>query len=122
HSLSPERLLNMVIHLELENFSVLRYEAESTARYLRKRGINQQVENELVRFFRKMAAVAYLHGRDFPRYSETCLTKIRNLIDAAEKQPQILLFFDFESWLESKVKSKKLKDVYKISEENLIGD
>lgn len=98
------RMLNMVIHAELGNLTVLKYEADSTARYLKKRGKLHRLETILIRMFRRLArsSMATVDVRVKHKLYRSFREEL-NEIYSDEYENKTLIFFDFRAWLDSKV-------------------
>ncbi len=98
------RMLNMVIHAELGNLTVLKYEADSTARYLKKRGKMHRLETILIRMFRRLARSSM--ATVDVRVKRKILRSFRGELEeiySDEYEKKTLIFFDFRAWLDSKI-------------------
>ena len=94
------RILNLVIHYELENYDFIEYIIKSLSRYLSKQERKQDMEFLFVRTIRKLAK------------NPTQMEK-NQLFESMKKQMKVLLedkhervvleYFDLFSWVESKI-------------------
>ncbi|MEL6805922.1 MAG: hypothetical protein AAFO91_19315, partial [Bacteroidota bacterium] len=100
------RMLNMVIHAELGNLTVLKYEADSTARFLKKRAKMHRLESILIRMFRRLArsSMATVNVRAKNKILRTFRDEL-SVIYADEYERKTLIFFDFRAWLDGKIKN-----------------
>ena len=102
------RIFNLVIHYELNNIDLLHYIIKSTQRYLGKQQQQYKVEKLLVEFFKKAIK---------PNLSEQTASLFANLHDelrqlfSDESQRVILEYFDFSSWIKSKVEGKSFQEM-----------
>ena len=99
-------ILNMIVHYELKNFELLEYLIKSTYRRLRKQKILSEFEQELLQFLRKTPAIVSTSELN-DVLSET-KNVITNLNDDKHSE-----YFDFKSWLESKITGKQFSDIVK---------
>jgi len=105
---SMARILNLIIHYELNNRELLVYIIKSTYRYLYKRNKIHKTEAAILGFLKKLTKVfdeenlienfAILHRK---------LTSLKN--DPYEKIA--LGYFDIISWLESKIYKRNFSDI-----------
>jgi len=101
---SAAKLLEMVIHYELGNASLLEYSVRSMYRYLAKRERLGKVEQIVLRFLRKASRV--ISPRELRRYFVQLHHQLQ-LIQAPNEHT-ILDLFDFQLWLESKLSNQPL--------------
>ncbi len=97
---SLARMLNLIIHYEMENIVLLESLIKNTYRYLRRKNQVYEFEKTLLQFFQQVvkgndrASVAAAH--------EGLKTAIEEI--AGKPSEKILLeYFDFTSWIESKI-------------------
>ncbi len=103
------KILNLLIHYELNNYDLLEYEVMSTYRYMKKRKHSFQFENLFIDFIRKK----------LPNINseKKLISELENLKLKLEKiandpfENRALNAFDLISWLDSKVKGKTFSEV-----------
>jgi hypothetical protein len=95
------RLLNLILHMEKQNFMVLRYYVDSTRRYMKKvRGI-QTHEKMLLAFFIKAGRLPL---SDLPEVFRELRDKLFP-VDGEPLVPETFFgFIDFRAWIEGKLK------------------
>ncbi|MCB9068822.1 MAG: hypothetical protein H6629_13555 [Calditrichae bacterium] len=93
--LSYAHFLRLIIHFELENFTVLKYSVESTRRFLKKKRDLHEFERQLLRFFSKASLAEPASLPDLIRQLQT------SLFDGTDpaRQQSVLDYLDFEQWL-----------------------
>lgn len=94
------QLLNMLIHYELGNITVLRYAVASCRRFLRKKRPLQPFERELLNLFARLSITPQAKHRDL-------FTRVHHKLFAQEKPPELvqaLDYLDFEAWLAEKAR------------------
>ena len=101
------RLLNLIIHLELENYEYLDYVVKSTTRYIKKTERDYSVEHILIKYIRKLI-----------KHSDTETSKViykemyeefsQLLINHDERV--ILEYMDIKSWIYSKYSDCSMKE------------
>lgn len=103
-------LLSLITHLELNNMELLRYSVNNTYRFLSKRRVLYKTEREVLEFLKK-SPVLITKGRlaEGLRNLKERLTDITR--DPYEKIA--LDYFDFISWIESKLGQKTFADIVK---------
>lgn len=104
------RILNLLIHFELENYEFLEYSSNAAIRYLNKIKRDYDIETVFVKQMRKLARTA-TRLESIPIYEET-LEQIRELLKD-ENERVILDYIDIESWLESKITDKSFVELVK---------
>lgn len=104
------RLYNLAVHYELGNNSLLQYAIQSTTRYLQKRMRDFPVEKVIIQHFKKLIRADSLaeKKRAYKRFQEHLLSVIQTPEDKV-----ILRYFDFVSWLESKVEGISMSEAVK---------
>jgi len=105
---SFSRILNLLIHFELENYEFLEYSSNSAIRYLNKTKRDYQIETVFVKQMRKLARTAIKLESIFI-YQET-LYEIDQLLND-ENERVILDYIDIESWLKSKIMDKSFVEL-----------
>jgi hypothetical protein len=100
------RLLNMIIHYELGNFTVMRYAVDSTRRFLKKRGNLMDFERVLLRLFSRLSTQPESHHSKL--ISETYGKLFGSLAVMDNTQ---LDYLDFRHWMDSKIKDHPLKRI-----------
>lgn len=94
------RILNLMVHLELKNYVVLLYFADSTKRYIKKANQTQNYFDILLRFFVKMGKeIDFGHKKLFTSLHEELFPEEGESIVPTEA----LDFIDFERWIGSKI-------------------
>ena len=93
------RLLNLMIHLELDNIIVLRYAVEGCRRFLKKVKKVYPFEKVLLRFFSKICNAP--KGEFKPLFKKL----EKDLFKGSEKlvDDNILDFLDFKTWIEERL-------------------
>ena len=109
---SYARLFNLVIHFELGNHDLLEYIIKSTSRYLTKRQRAFEVENLIMSGIKKLAK-AYDDEQKDKIYSS--LKKDLKGVLKKESEKIILEYFDFNTWLESKINKRTFAEEIKAS-------
>lgn len=98
------RMLNLMVHLEHQNFFVLRYFVDSTRRFIRNIKYQEEYERVLLAFFSGISKVPLLEYKD--RFRE-----LHHQLFPANKDalipPGILDYIDYKEWLEDKITGKK---------------
>ena len=94
------RLLNLMIHLNLDNIIVLKYAVEGCRRFLRKVKKVHEFEKVLLRFFSKICnALKREYKSLFSQLHQDLFEKQEKLVDE-----NILDFLDFKTWIEDHLK------------------
>jgi len=104
------RFFNLVIHFELENYELIEYLLKSTNRYLKKLEKEYQSEQVILKYFRKLAK----HQSDSSRVE--LFGEFKEKLDELLKNPKeqvILQYFDFPSWIDSKIKKIPISEAIK---------
>ena len=95
------RILNLMIHYELENYDYLEYLIKSTQRYLSKYERDYQIEDTVILFIRKLAKVQKQEDKD--KVLLEMEKEIRQLLNVHQERI-ILEYFNIEAWIDSKIK------------------
>ena len=109
------RLLHLIAHYELGNFSLLEYLTKSVYRFMAKMGNLSLVEEEIFKFLRKSFQLS-------PDRLKPEFTKLLEKLQKYEKnkyETRAFMYLDIISWLESKIQHVPVQDV--IREKYLSG-
>ena len=104
---SYARLFNLAIHYELENFDLLEYITKSTQRYLARRQRDYDLEKLVIEHVRKL-----IRTNDATKLKAK-LQKFQSVLTSQIVEPEdkiLLKYFDFISWLDSKIKACDFSD------------
>ena len=95
-------LLNLAIHYQLENYSVLKYRSDALKRLLSKEKLLHELENELLKLFKKLAK-GEVKGRD---YTKNILEDFLQLWSerSSDSRAEISFCLDPGLWIESNLK------------------
>ena len=104
------RLFNLVIHYELGNNELLEYIIKSTHRYLNKRNRAYEIESLVITYLKKLSK-AYDKGDEKEIMEKMKPELVKVLKNDADKV--ILEYFDFETWVDSKIEGKTFSQVIK---------
>jgi|GEM_PF-125454 len=104
------RVLNLFIHFELHNHELLEHLSRSTSNYLVQRGRLSKAETLVVRFIKNLHKA--ITNNKLPQELLLLKKKLEQAFDdPAEKRS--LLYFDFISWIESKLQHRDFEEVVK---------
>ena len=95
------RIFNLIVHYELGNDELLEYLGKSTSRLLTKRQRLYKVETALLNFFQK--TLPKIIGQ---KELDLAFKDLKKELEQIFKDPferKALEYFDFISWLESKI-------------------
>ncbi|MCI4667813.1 MAG: hypothetical protein MRZ79_06600 [Bacteroidia bacterium] len=107
------RILNLAIHYELNNFSVMKYAAERAYRYLKKRKLLHSTERFVLRLFQELVKKEGMGVREI----QQILRKYHGRLEEIFQDPyerKSLEYFDSISWLEAKIRKKDFEEVRKL--------
>jgi hypothetical protein len=108
--LSFTHILNLIVHLELGNNDLLEYIIRTTYNFLKKRKKLYRVETLFMNLLKEL-----LNYNTFSDIREACkkfkFHLLRIIPDNFEKSA--FIYFDFESWAESKITGKKFREIIK---------
>ena len=104
---SYARIFNLIIHYELGNHDLLEYIIKSTSRYLNKRNRAYEVETLIMSGVKKLAK-AYDEEQRQKIYSQ--VKKDLKSVLKDQQQKIVLEYFDFNSWLDSKINEVSLSE------------
>lgn len=102
------RIFNLLIHLELGNNDLLEYITKSAYRYHLKHKRVYKFENLVLKYFKRLAKLG-----DEDKQHEL-LSVLQFEMEKVFKDPNekiILQYFDFSSWMESKLKGKPFAEI-----------
>ena len=105
------RLLNLIVHIELQNYETIPYLIKSARRFLNKKNHLYQVENIVLKYAENIsnagspADVKHIY-REFHK-------KLLELNESAVNRRAFYLYFDFLSWVESKISNEAFGDIVK---------
>jgi len=105
------RIFNLILHFELGNEDLLEYIVKSTYRFLFKRKRIYKMEGELLNFIRIKLPKVKSNSELIVAFEE-----LKNKLITIFKDPfeqQALTYFDFISWLESKIQNRPFADIVK---------
>ena len=97
------RILNLIIHYELGNYSLLKYLIISTYRYLYKREKKFRLESVLLDFIRKIPDVK---NEEILKFSFISLKRKLEELKKDEYEKNAFEYFDFVEWINGKITSK----------------
>lgn len=102
------RVLNMFIHYELDNQSLLTYHINSTKRYLSKSDRNYMIESYLLEGIQKLNKCDSSNDR-----RDLLLSMRSDFVNmmSNHREKVVLDYFDLGLWLESKIEGKNMCDV-----------
>ena len=104
------RILNLIIHFERKNYSLLKYITKSTYRYLNKKNKLFKIETILLNFIRDSHKIKnndqLINAFKFLKKELIPISK-----DPFEKKA--FEYFDFISWFESKIENKNFGEIVK---------
>jgi len=101
-------MFSNVIHFELKNFELLEYNTKSTLNYLIKKNRVFLFEKKLLEFLRKYSIGNDKNERKL--YLETIRRDIKSIMK--EREEKIFVeYFDYLSWIESKIKGVQIRDI-----------
>lgn len=96
---SYAQLLNLIIHFELGNITILKYAVESCRRFLKKKRELQPFEKVLLRFFSK---ISLARREEYPMLLQKLKDELFRETDANVKK-NALDYLNFEAWIVGKL-------------------
>ena len=105
------RIISIIVNYELGKEDLLEYTVKSAYRFLYKKNKLYQIESILLDFMRKTMPKIHTQKQLIDAF-----LKLRTLIIDAHKDPferNMLHYFDFISWLESKIESRPFAEIIK---------
>ncbi|MBI2270020.1 MAG: hypothetical protein HYU69_06620 [Bacteroidetes bacterium] len=105
------RILSIIVHFELRNDDLLKYAIISTIRFLHKRKRLYKFETAILNFLRKKEFRAYSRKKMVSGFKELQT----ELLDLSKDtfEARILEYFDFISWLDSKIENRSFAEIVK---------
>lgn len=104
------RLLNLILHYELENYDFLEYVIKSTSRYLSKYERDYKIEDVMIKYIRKLAKIG--NSADATDVFRSMDAEIKLLLH--DHQERIVLeFFNIEAWIYGKINKKTFSESVK---------
>jgi len=103
------RILNLINHYELGNEDILEYIVKSTYRFLYKRNRLYKFETSILKFIRKEIP-KIISERDLIKAFNKLKTELEEIVKDPFEQ-KMLEYFDFISWLESKIENKSFAEI-----------
>ena len=104
------RILQLIVYYELNEMDVIPHVLKSTYHYLAKRKRVYQGETVILEFIRQASRI---HSRSELVKGYVGLIKKFKKLEGDSFEKNLFLYFDFISWLESKLKGLKFADVMK---------
>jgi hypothetical protein len=92
---SYARILNLIVHFELNNIIVLRYAVDSCRRFLKKKTTEISSGKELLKLFSKLS---HAYPEDYPSIFKKAYTEI-----FPQPSAQTQDYIDIKGWLEEKI-------------------
>ncbi len=108
---SFSRLMNLIIHFELENYDFLEYVIRSTNRYLSKQEREYKIEMLCIKHIRKLSKTN-IEANQIEIF-EKMKEEVNQLLQD-HHECVILEYFDLVSWIESKLKKKTFVEIVKV--------
>ena len=103
------RILNLLIHYELGNEDLLEYRVKSAYRYLHKRQRLYKFETSVLNFIRKKIPHIVSDKNLIGAFKE-----LKTELEEITKDPfekKAIEYFDFISWIESKIENRPFADI-----------
>ncbi len=104
------RILQLIVYYELNDLEAIPYVLKSTYRYLLKRKRVYKGETILLEFIRRAASI---RTKEELRNAYVVLKKELGKLTSDSFEKTLFVYFDFISWLESKIDGKKFSEVVK---------
>ncbi len=96
------RLLNLLIHFELKNYTYIRYKRSSIHYYFKKQASAYETENQILKFFSREKN----YTTDFEKKVPSLKAVLENTKHHAIEK-YAFNYFDFIGWIESKIAKKR---------------
>ena len=100
------QFLNLIIHYELGNITVLKYAVNTSRRFLKKRGKLMEFERVLLKLFSNISTRPESHHKDLFKKTFDKLFTAPGLISDSQ-----LDYLDFNYWIGSKLKARTLNKI-----------
>lgn len=104
------RILNLVIHLEMENHELISYVYKATYRFLLKRNRVYKAETIFITLLKDLSKE--LDESKYPGIYKKALAEFEKIKDDAFEK-NVYKYFDFSSWLTSRITRKSFGEVIK---------
>lgn len=104
------RLLNLLVHLELENYDFLEYEVKSTSRFFNKTERDNKIEGFLIKNVRKLTKAQSEVSKT--EIYEAMYSELKKLLEDHNERV-ILEYFDILAWVNSKLNNIYLGEAIK---------
>lgn len=108
---SFSRLLNLVLHYELENYDFLEYVIKSTNRYLSKYDRDYKIEDVLIKYIRKLSKVS---NQKATLEIFEAMDKEVNVLMQDHQERVVLEFFNVPAWIYSKLHKTTFSEAVKV--------
>lgn len=113
------KIMNLIVHYELENYDLLEYEIKSVKRFLTKKDKLYEYEDIVLSFIKKLPDISDAKEKTF--HLEILRNQISKLIkDNYDKKA--LEYFDIITWLDSKIEKKNFAEIVKSKSKVKIKD
>ena len=103
------KVLNLIIHYEMNNSSLIESILRSTNRYLNKQGLTFEFERKITAFFAKVTRKAMGKKERKAAFIQLKYELENNLTSTTEQK--LLTIFDIISWIDSKTSNKSFAQV-----------
>lgn len=110
------RIMDLLIHYEIGNIDLLEYRLRSAERFLVKEERHFKFESEIILFFKKN--IRQFSEKDKMKTELSTLKDKLSKIVKDELEQQFLNYFDFNSWIESKILNRPFAEILK---EKVVG-
>ena len=110
------RILRLINYYEMERYDELEYMLRSTYRYMMKQKVLFRFDDILLKFIRKLIRVLYNHDKMIETMSHTRNALIK--LSKNRTEGKTLYYFDFISWLESKIQNRPFAEIVKEKQRN----
>lgn len=115
------KIINLIIHYELENYDLMDYEYRSIKRFLSKNDKLYEFEDLILNTLKKLPDITEKSERDLEL---GLLSKnIRTILKSNEgSEHKALEYFDILAWIESKLKRKNFAEIIKSNSKIKLSD
>ncbi|HRA99711.1 MAG TPA: hypothetical protein PK294_04650, partial [Ignavibacteria bacterium] len=115
------KILNLIIHYELENYDLMDYEYKSIKRYLTKKDKLYDYENLILNTVKDLPGLSDKKERNFEL--EMLRRNITTLLKSNEfNNYKALEYFDVLAWIESKMTPKNFSEIIKSNSKIKLSD
>ena len=107
---SLARILNLIVHYEMNNTLLLEYLLRSSYRYLRNRNRAYEIERKVLGFIKDSIKI---QGK---KELKTAFIQLKESIDEVADHPSenaMLRYFNFTAWIDSKIEEKSFGEIIK---------